>query len=44
MMLASPVSRLACELCLRPQSTCICRWISPTHTVELVVLLHPLEE
>lgn len=29
---------------MRAQSTCICRWISPTaHAVEVVVLQHPLE-
>ena len=44
-MSVGPVSRLGCEQCLRPQSARICRWISPTaHTVELVVLQHPLEE
>jgi DTW domain-containing protein YfiP len=45
MILASPAKRLNCEQCLRPQSACICRWITPTtHTVELVVMQHPLEE
>ena len=29
---------------MRPQSTCICQWITPTaHGVEVVVLQHPLE-
>ena len=29
---------------MRPQSTCICQWITPTaHVVEVVVLQHPLE-
>lgn len=29
---------------MRPQSTCICQWITPTaHKVEVVVLQHPLE-
>lgn len=29
---------------MRPQSTCICQWISPVaHMVEVVVLQHPLE-
>lgn len=29
---------------MRPQSTCICQWITPTaHAVEVVVLQHPLE-
>jgi DTW domain-containing protein len=41
-----PIStqRLNCAVCLRPQSACICRWITPTpHQVEVVVLQHPLE-
>lgn len=43
-MLASPARRFTCEQCLRPQSACICRWITPTaHAVEVVVLQHPLE-
>lgn len=29
---------------MRPQSTCICQWMTPTaHEVEVVVLQHPLE-
>ena len=29
---------------MRPQSTCICQWITPTaHEVEVVILQHPLE-
>lgn len=33
-----------CTRCLRPQSACICRWITPTNNaVEVVVLQHPLE-
>jgi len=45
MMLASPAARIVCERCLRPQSACICRWITPTaHVVEVVLLQHPLEE
>lgn len=40
----APAKRLTCARCLRPQSTCICRWIRPTvHAVEVVVLQHPLE-
>jgi DTW domain-containing protein len=36
--------RLSCAVCLRPQSSCICEWITPTqHQVEVVVLQHPLE-
>jgi DTW domain-containing protein YfiP len=38
------VKRAYCTTCKRPQSTCICQWISPTvHQVEVVVLQHPLE-
>ena len=30
--------------CLRPQSACICQWITPvTHAVEVLILQHPLE-
>lgn len=40
----SPLKRLTCPVCLRPQSTCICQWITPTvHQVEVVILQHPLE-
>lgn len=36
--------RPTCTTCLRPQSTCICQWITPTaHAVEVVILQHPLE-
>lgn len=36
--------RLACPTCLRPQSACICQWISPVaHEVEVLILQHPLE-
>lgn len=36
--------RLRCAACLRPQSTCICRWVTPTpHVVEVLILQHPLE-
>ena len=45
MMLASPAKRITCAQCRRPQSVCICRWITPTaHAVEVVVLQHPLEQ
>ena len=38
------LKRPTCPVCLRPQSTCICPWITPTaHQVEVVVLQHPLE-
>ena len=40
----SAPKRLTCATCLRPQSTCICRWITPlAHAVEVVILQHPLE-
>jgi DTW domain-containing protein YfiP len=44
-MTSSPKPRRAsCATCLRPQSTCICRWIAPVALqVELVILQHPLE-
>ena len=36
--------RLRCASCLRPQSSCICRWITPVaNQVEVLVLQHPLE-
>jgi DTW domain-containing protein YfiP len=36
--------RATCTTCLRPQRTCICQWITPVvHTVEVVLLQHPLE-
>jgi DTW domain-containing protein len=38
------MTRLNCAVCLRPQSACICQWITPTqHQVEVVVLQHPME-
>lgn len=37
--------RQICSHCLRPQRTCICRWIAPTeHVVEVLILQHPQEE
>jgi DTW domain-containing protein YfiP len=39
-----PRKRLACTICLRPQSACICRWVTPVeHPVEVLILQHPLE-
>lgn len=36
--------RQTCATCLRPQSTCICSWLTPlVHLVEVVILQHPLE-
>ena len=38
------MTRLSCAVCLRPQSSCICQWITPlAHRVEVVVLQHALE-
>jgi len=40
----APTQRLACATCLRPQSACICQWITPVaHAVEVLILQHPLE-
>ena len=41
---AFQIKRLACVTCLRPQSACICQWITPVaHEVEVLILQHPLE-
>lgn len=38
------IPRATCAVCLRPQRSCICQWITPVaHQVEVVVLQHPLE-
>lgn len=40
----SNTKRPVCQRCLRPQRTCICRWITPIeHSAEVVILQHPLE-
>lgn len=40
----STSQRLSCATCTRPQTACICQWITPTaHAIEVVVLQHPLE-
>lgn len=40
----NPIARPTCAVCLRPQRSCICQWITPVaHQVEVVVLQHPLE-
>jgi DTW domain-containing protein YfiP len=40
----APARRPSCARCLRPQASCICRWIAPVaHAVELLILQHPLE-
>jgi DTW domain-containing protein YfiP len=44
MSLLPAVRRATCATCLRPQPTCICRWITRTGTaIEVLVLQHPLE-
>ena len=36
--------RQICTRCLRPQSACICQWITPVvHATEVLILQHPLE-
>ncbi|WP_426145209.1 tRNA-uridine aminocarboxypropyltransferase [Polaromonas sp. DSR2-3-2] len=43
-MTPAPSRRLLCTACLRPQSACICRWVTPVeHVVEVLILQHPLE-
>lgn len=42
--MSTPRRRLLCAQCLRPQATCICRFVTPTLPVcEVLVLQHPLE-
>ena len=39
-----PPKRATCSVCLRPQSTCICRFVTPTQPAcEVLILQHPLE-
>lgn len=39
-----PAKRLTCLQCLRPQTACICRWVTPVeHAAEVLILQHPLE-
>jgi DTW domain-containing protein YfiP len=41
---AAGLKRAVCERCLRAQSACICRWITPvTAQAHLLILQHPLE-
>ena len=36
--------RLRCSTCTRPQSTCICHWVTPiVQPTEVLILQHPLE-
>lgn len=38
-------ARLACPRCLRPQATCLCHLVRPTHHLaEVLVLQHPQEQ
>lgn len=38
------MTRPTCARCLRPQSACLCAWITPTpNEVEVLILQHPLE-
>jgi DTW domain-containing protein YfiP len=40
----SVVKRPTCATCLRPQSNCICAWVTPiASSVEVLILQHPLE-
>lgn len=39
-----PARRPCCATCLRPASTCICRWVTPvSNLVDILVLQHPSE-
>jgi DTW domain-containing protein YfiP len=39
------MQRAICPQCQRPQSTCICRFATPTpHATNVLILQHPLEE
>ena len=42
---AAPSSKRArCATCLRPQQTCICRWVTAlSNQVEVLILQHPME-
>jgi DTW domain-containing protein len=38
------MSRPVCSICLRAQSACICRWVTPlAHSVQVLILQHPME-
>ncbi len=40
----SATKRRGCAHCLRPNSACICQWVSPVaHATEVLILQHPLE-
>ena len=37
-------ARASCAVCLRPQQTCICRWVTAVpNAVEVLILQHPME-
>src|SRR5204863_210037 len=39
-----PARRAGCAVCLRPQSACICQWITPVaNQAEVLILQHPQE-
>ncbi|MRW89085.1 DTW domain-containing protein [Duganella sp. FT80W] len=39
-----PARRALCSACLRPQQTCICRWVTALpNKVEVLILQHPME-
>ena len=38
------LKRASCAICLRPQNSCICHWVTPvTSRIEVLILQHPLE-
>ena len=42
--MTEPAGRAACGDCLRPQSACICQWVTPVaHEAEVLILQHPME-
>lgn len=42
--MTQPIKRAICLHCLRPQQTCICRWIAPiANAIDVLILQHPLE-
>jgi len=37
-------ARASCAVCLRPQQTCICRWVAAVpNAVDVLILQHPME-
>ena len=44
MVLTPPNQRLLCPHCARPQSACICRWVTPVaQPTAVLILQHPME-